>query len=72
MEYCNLGQLMVYNDNLDGYEYNKNLIVFLINKLFLYENNNNNNLDFILKDKFNKILDDISLKINGKIPKGKY
>lgn len=40
MEYCDLGQLMKYNDDETGYEYNKNLIIFLLKKLF-YENNGN-------------------------------
>jgi len=37
MEYCDLGQLMKYNEDETGYEYNKNLIIFLLTKLF-YEN----------------------------------
>ena len=44
MEYCNLGQLMVYNNNFDGYDYNYNLIIFLMKKIFIEEKYNIQNL----------------------------
>lgn len=37
MEYCELGQLMNYNCDETGYEYNKKLIIFLLQK-FVLEN----------------------------------
>lgn len=35
MEYCDLGQLMLYNNNFDGYEYNKIAILVLLENIFL-------------------------------------
>ena len=40
MEYCDLGQMMKYNCDETGYEYNKKLIINLLRKL-VYENCSN-------------------------------
>lgn len=59
MEFCNLGQLMIYNSDQTGYEYNKNFIIFLLEKYFFqdYKNQRKVILDLVnfKKDKQNLI-----------------
>ena len=49
MEYCDQGQLMIYNIDETGYDYNNKLIIFLLKKFFYHncENQRNIILDII-------------------------
>lgn len=48
MEYCDLGQLMKYNSDETGYDYNKKLILFLLKKFFIENRSNQKNIIFQL------------------------